>query len=81
MPHLSTFYVLIYAIVRQWIPALSSDLQQQEVNRQQRCAACQKPCRIDVPASLRVEFAVSVVNKSANVWQTNGRYNLYKGYG
>ncbi len=68
----------------QRILTFSGELQQQEAHCQQPHAACQKTWRIDVPASFvhvrsRIERTVSVVNKSANVWKTNGHYNLQKG--
>ncbi len=76
---LYAFYVLLNNILQLRKPTLSSELQQQEVHRQQPRATSQKPWRIGVPSSivlirLRVNCAVPVVNKSANVWNTNDRW-------
>ncbi len=76
VPHLYAFNELLNTILQLRKPTLSSALQQQEVHRPQPRAASQKPWRIGVPASIvlirsRVNCAVPVVNKSANVWNTN----------
>ncbi len=76
MPHMYGFSFLIYTICRYRIPAFSGKLQQQEVHCQHLRAACHKPWRIDVSASCVLVRSRIDCGVSANVWKTNGRYNL-----
>ncbi len=72
MPHLYALNVIINTMFHYRTPALSGELQRQDVQRQQPCATCQKAWRIVVQGRgvlirSRVYSGVLIVNNRAKI--------------